>query len=393
MKKLLGILLILSLVLAWGYGFFFKPQVNLSEVIRESFPELTLEEVIASEPLIYEIRTGDAADKALGYAAIGEGQGYAGPVKVLVNVDTEGQIISTRVVEHKEWQNWFDKLNMEGFFDQFVEKKITDPLDLDQDIDGITGATYSSRGVATAISKASHELAKLKYNYVYDEENKLDIKMDLAEWVALLFWIGVIFANIFKKYKYRKVFLFLGIPIIGYWLKTPITLSHFAGLSLGYLPDIQYNLLWYIMMGGIFGTVLTLGKNVYCYWVCPFGGLQELLALAGSGKLLDSRRFESIAKTIKIGLVWFGLMIAFISRIPSAGSYEPFGMAFTFQGVGVQVILLVVVLLVALMNFRFWCRYACPVNLIIESLAKLRNLARNLVKRFSGTLKIKGVTR
>ncbi|KKM11604.1 hypothetical protein SY88_07905 [Clostridiales bacterium PH28_bin88] len=380
-KQTINALLVMIVAAAWGYNLLVKPVVDMTPQISSIFPEAAGFEIIASNPKVYSVFREASRDRILGYVVVDSGQGFSGPIKVMVASNPEGEIVATRVVEHREWPTWFDMLTKERFYDQFVDQKITDPLRLGRDVEAITGATYSSRGVAEAIRKASHALAAIKFGVeIQEDKEQSELKLGVPEISVFLLWAVVILAKHLKKYRLRWLTMIAGVFVIGYWLKSPVTLSGLVGLSLGYFPSVRENLVWYMMMAGVLGSTILLGRNLYCFWLCPFGGIQELLALAGSGKVLSSGSMEKVACRIKYMVVWLGLMVALTSRVPTTGSYEPFGTAFSLQGKGAQWALLGVVLLMGLLVYRFWCRYACPVKVVIELPIALK---RNLNKIFT----------
>ncbi len=102
----------------------------------------------------------DAQDKALGYAFVGEGPGYGGAVRILVGVDGEsGEILNLAVLNHAETPGLGSKIEEASFRNQFKGKTLDDPIAIGRDIDGISGATVSSRAVAEAVRRGFAEAA------------------------------------------------------------------------------------------------------------------------------------------------------------------------------------------------------------------------------------------
>lgn len=93
-------------------------------------------------------------DQIVGYAFVGEANGYGGVVKVLVGVDEmSNQILHVKVLEHTETPGLGTKVEDESFRKQFVGKAFQDPIATGQDIDIIAGATVSSKAVAEAVRR------------------------------------------------------------------------------------------------------------------------------------------------------------------------------------------------------------------------------------------------
>ncbi|NLJ81320.1 MAG: RnfABCDGE type electron transport complex subunit G [Firmicutes bacterium] len=99
--------------------------------------------------LIYE---GVDGEQIIGYAFVGEGNGYGGTVRVLVGVDQKtDQILNVKILDHAETPGLGSRIEEDGFRDQFKGKSVQDPLQLGEDIDSISGATVSSRAVSEAV--------------------------------------------------------------------------------------------------------------------------------------------------------------------------------------------------------------------------------------------------
>lgn len=106
-------------------------------------------------------------NKTIGYITQSETKGYGGTIKLLVAVDTKGQVIGYNVLSHNETPGLGDKTTKSPFKDQFKGKNIDhlvvtkDPSDKD-DVQAITGATISSR----AVTKGIHEAVQQVNEYI-----------------------------------------------------------------------------------------------------------------------------------------------------------------------------------------------------------------------------------
>jgi polyferredoxin len=141
---------------------------------------------------------------------------------------------------------------------------------------------------------------------------------------------------------------------------------------MGFFPSIRENLVWYLLLIGIPVITFAFGKNIYCFWLCPFGAVQELTAKLGGGKYkCRNKKMESKAKKIKYILFYIALLGAFLMRSPGFAGFEPFSALFSQQGTGIQWLILPLVLFTSLFIYRFWCRYFCPVWVANEVIWKL----------------------
>jgi polyferredoxin len=117
-------------------------------------------------------------------------------------------------------------------------------------------------------------------------------------------------------------------------------------------------------------TLLLWGRGVYCGWLCPFGALQEL-----AFKL--ARRFKlpffeiphvvherMLALKFVILLLLFGLSLQSMGLAIRAAEIEPFKTAITlrFQREWGFVAFALGVLLLSVLNRKFYCKYICPLG-------------------------------
>lgn len=98
-------------------------------------------------------------DAAVGYVLKMEPNGYGGPIKMLIGIDTEGNLKGISILELSETPGFGANAVKDSFKNQFVDRKM--PLDLtksapkDNEIQAITGATITSTAVTNAVNAAS----------------------------------------------------------------------------------------------------------------------------------------------------------------------------------------------------------------------------------------------
>ncbi|MGB4431225.1 MAG: RnfABCDGE type electron transport complex subunit G [Limnochordia bacterium] len=132
------------------------PGTSMVNIIRRSPDELGVDdpkEMREKEQRTTLIYQGvDDQGQIVGYAFVGEGNGYGGAVRVLVGVDENtDQILNVKILNHAETPGLGSRIEEEGFRSQFAGKTVQDPIAINQDIDIISGATISSRAVADAV--------------------------------------------------------------------------------------------------------------------------------------------------------------------------------------------------------------------------------------------------
>jgi polyferredoxin len=146
---------------------------------------------------------------------------------------------------------------------------------------------------------------------------------------------------------------------------------------MGYIPGLKQHPMWWIMMAGALGSVVILGRNIYCHQICPFKVVQDLLQKISGVKLRIKPEVQRKSRTLIFFLSWIALMLIFLSTHPALGSYEPFAMMFSLEGLGIQWYILPAAVLGSLFVPSFWCRLFCPVGLYLNEIVRMRRAIRD----------------
>ena len=200
------------------------------------------------------------------------------------------------------------------------------------------------------------------------------------ELILLLFYGAVITALLLKRVRLRKIASVFGILFLGIHMGQPISISHVGALMLGYLPSIFDQLFWWMLVVGTVSLTLVLGKNFYCYWMCPFGGVQYLASEVLGVRWKTGRRVSGFLKVNALLILCLALAVIFLTRNPAMGSFEPFSALFSLRGLGVQWYLLTLSVVGALFVPRFWCRFFCPVGTVLNLAARAGKRCREMVQ-------------
>ena len=103
---------------------------------------------------VYEAQVGGAT---AGYAIKVVASGSQGKIEMMVGVDGEGAVTGVSIVKNSETAGIGSKVmeNQNGVLDQFVGKSAADgTLVVGTNVDAITGATVSSKGVTAGVNAA-----------------------------------------------------------------------------------------------------------------------------------------------------------------------------------------------------------------------------------------------
>lgn len=350
-------------------------QRSASEIIEEYYLQMIPE---AASFIKIDDKVAKAVDKngiMISYVGIDKSIGYGGPILVGTIITPEGYLTSVVILQHKETPSYVEEIVELGYFQQYLNKSVADPLELDRDIDGISGATLSTRAIAKSVQSVARTVATKELKLASSSTSPF-WKVGIPELAIAFLFAAVIFLS--RKpgmIKYRLSLLALSAVIIGFWLNRPLTISHFAGLFQGYFPEINTNLIWYILLIGAVLPPLVMGKNVYCTWICPFCAVQEATHLISRKNLIIGENII-VLRRFRDFFLFAVLFMAFLFQNPSIPSYEPFGTIFSFSGSRLSWYLLAVVLFSSLFFRRFWCVAFCPVGNFLEKISAVGRIIR-----------------
>ena len=150
-----------------------KTQVAMSAVAADpdntTFAETPLENTqamidaaTAAGGTLGDIYEAQVNGESVGYAITVSASGSQGTIEMMVGVDAEGTVTGVSIVSHSETSGIGTKVmdneptaSGVGVLDQFVGKSAADgTLSVGTNVDAITGATVSTRGVTTGVNAA-----------------------------------------------------------------------------------------------------------------------------------------------------------------------------------------------------------------------------------------------
>ena len=180
-----------------------------------------------------------------------------------------------------------------------------------------------------------------------------------------------------RRFKYKKaarwISMLIGLFVLGFVYNKPFTLVLVNKLLLGFWPEWQLHLYWYLLIAGILFIYTVDNRNPYCEWFCPFGATQECLGVIGGAKKRLPDRLNKILRWFQRFLALGAVVLALIFRNPGISSYEVFGAFFHLIGTNFHFILLGIVLVASLFIRRPWCSYLCPLRPVTDFIRLIRS--------------------
>ena len=361
-------------------------QIDYESLLKAQLPDVEFErsEVNQELPVVYKVRKdGELLPEVV---VMSEGIGYGGPLVVGIKArrTQEGATLSEIILlSHKETPAFMDRINNKSFFRQFAGDSVTSNFVIGDDIDAVSGATVSSEGFTAAVREAVHTGAAqhLKLDQTWKQPRW---RFGLNEFILVALFL-LAFYGVYRKdklAKYARYAVMVGaLVFVGFYANLSLNLGNIGGIFMGYVPTPKQHPLWCILMAGTLGSVLILGRNIYCHQICPFKVVQDLLQKLSGIKLKIKPELQRKSRMLIFILSWVALMLIFLSAHPALGSYEPFAMMFSLEGLGIQWYILPAALFGSLFVPLFWCRLFCPVGLYLNEMVRLR---RSIRDRFFG---------
>ena len=126
----------------------------MNAAVKDIFPSSTASreiDYVYSEPVagVYEVMR---YENHIGYAVSVIPSGFSGDIEMLVGIDHNGDIAGVRVLSMSETPNVGSKVADSDYLAGYEGK--TGSLVLGSDIDAISGATVSSKGVTSGVNAA-----------------------------------------------------------------------------------------------------------------------------------------------------------------------------------------------------------------------------------------------
>ncbi len=404
-------------------------------VAQQYFPQATHIGEFEGEPLAapvyrdevllgYLMRTSDIAPIPA----------YSGePITLLVGLDLEGQITGLKITEHSEpiLVVGISDQDLEHYVEQYrgvtVDKKVKlggAERDGYVTIDGISGATITAMVMNATVMKSVQKVAATRGipRQSADTGTVADIGQADAStspppawwlgessepfwvsvwrdrvWEVTVLLVALVMLSLILLFqdwltrrpallkRVRTAFLLFTLFFIGWYTLAQLSIIH----VLTFINAILHQFSWqsflvdpliFILWGYVALTLLLWGRGVYCGWLCPFGALQELLHQLAQRLKIPEYKFPDVVHerltAIKyiIFVALFGLSLQSIGYAARAAEVEPFKTAIVmhFDRSGIFLLYALGLLLIAVFNRKFFCKYLCPLGAALAIPAPLR---------------------
>ena len=157
--KIISVLSLICVVVALLLAF-----VNsiTKDVIKENAERESREAVLAIFPDGDKVENFDVdgrevsavlkGSEILGYCVNSSASGFGGEIETIVGIGSDGKVCGVKIISMSETPGVGSKTKSDSFLERYIGKEGT--LTVGENVDGITGATISSKAVTEAVNKA-----------------------------------------------------------------------------------------------------------------------------------------------------------------------------------------------------------------------------------------------
>lgn len=281
--------------------------------------------------------------------------GFAGAVPLEVYI-LDGRIVRIEPLPNSETPRFFDRAK--SVFQNYIG--LTPQQGLAQEVDAVSGATFTSRAIIGNVREAMEYAA-------HAEIVPAQPAGPSAAVVAAII-VGAMAMTVplvVRSKRYRILQAVLNVGVLGFWAGTFVSYAAMIGLAangwLGWESVPVCLLLIAAFVYPLFGR-----HSYYCANVCPFGSLQELAAKTGRRKLPMSARTARLLGRARV-ILWAVLMFVMLTSAWFAWVDYDLFTAFIVATASWAVIAMAVIFVILSMFVpRPYCRFVCPTGTLLK---------------------------
>ncbi len=308
--------------------------------------------------------------------------GYASNVGMLVYVDPNGTIQALNAYRIM-WESYHDRITLD-WLQTLVNHNVYEPLQIGQDVQGVTGATRTSTAIVNGVREAGRRVVDdYMMTPTQQKENASGFQAlvayawavigpkSLAETLAIVgLYVSAIVAFAWDDKRVRYLVMGAAVIFIGFYMGRMVSIVDLTGLPIAGFPPILSNTYWYALFGLALITSLIWGR-LYCGYLCPFGVFTQILHDISPVKIgipLNAHRKLAYAKYV----VLIGVVLGVVLGDFWVTGFEPFETFFFLTGQWWMWMIMGASVLISIPAERFFCRYLCPAGAVLALVGGLR---------------------
>lgn len=326
-----------------------------------------------SKPTEFHIRNDEG--KTLGYAirtspSADDEIGYQGPSDVLIALSPDRIVIGIAVVGSFDNEPYVRYVREDwGFPSLFNDLTVQQLAELDlkeAEIEGVSGATMTSMGVARSLIIAAKE--NLKPPPEPPAANKQSLNLtprDLGTIAVTIAGLVIGLTSLRGKKRVRVAFQLVLIGYLGLINGDMVSQAMLVGWARSGVP-VTTSLGLVALTAAAFALPIFKGQNIYCSHICPHGAVQQLVRNRLPWKVKLSKRVRRGLQLVPGLLLLWVVVVGMGGFAFSLVDVEPFD-AWVFRIAGWATITVAIVgLVVSLFVPMAYCRFGCPTGALLE---------------------------
>lgn len=342
---------------------------NPVELVKAKIPEAaSIEEsnYISEWSIIYDADGNTIGKFLLSSPFCDDIIGYGGNIPLAIIADKSDKIIGLGLFYNRETPAWIDGLQNIKFFDSWNGKALDEIKDLR--VDAVTGATFTTVAVRDILKKRAGIFSGiLKYEKA---EQKISLKWLEDKFSPVLYFIllASIMALFIKKLnRFRIYFQITSIIFFGIISAKFISIYFLESISINGL-SIFASFVTVFLVGFSILIPLIFNKHFYCYYICPFGGVQTLLGKMPVKKVKVNADTVRLLRAVRL-MIFITLLISIITAYKiDLTLVEPFTIFIFSSASAITITGSAVIFIASVFIKNPWCVYFCPTGQFFDLL-------------------------
>ena len=303
--------------------------------------------------------------------------GYQGPTDGLIGFDADGKVIGVAVGDSFDNQPYVGYVRGDEYFRNLFNgrylKALADFDLLENEVEGVSGATMTSMAVAESIVVAAKDhLTKLELEHVKEQKSLLHFfsRWSVHDWgTALCVVVGTVigFSRLRRNRRLGVLWNVLLVGYLGLVAGSLLSQAMFVGWATHGIPLSRGLGLIVLTVAAICVPIAT-RRNLYCSHLCPHGAAQQLLKNRLPFRWSPPARIRSLLRLVPGLLLLWCVIVGMSDLTFSLVDIEPFD-AWVFRVAGWATITIAIAgLTFSLFIPMAYCRFGCPTGAMLEFL-------------------------